>query len=75
MGGFIAIFSIFIAGSIPLTAIITAHQRSKLKLKIKMAEKEIELEKIRLVGYQQETEKMKLELEHSKQLLLESKIT
>lgn len=74
MGGFIALFSIFIVGTIPLTAIITAHQRSKLKLKIKMAEKEIELEKIRLEGYQQETEKMKLEIEYSKQLLLESKI-
>lgn len=56
---------------IALTAILTAHKRSSMKLQIKMLEKETELEQIRLQSYQSETEKMKLELENSKQLLLE----
>lgn len=59
--------------SIPLTAIITAHKRSQTKLQIKMLEKEVELEKMRLEMYDNETERMKIELEQSKQLLLQSK--
>lgn len=62
-----------IVSSIPLTAIITAHKRSQTKLQIKMLEKEVELEKMRLEMYDNETERMKIELEQSKQLLLESK--
>ncbi|MEK4629267.1 MAG: hypothetical protein ABS944_02445 [Solibacillus sp.] len=58
---------------IALTAILTAHKRSDLKLQIKMLEKEAELEQIRLESYKFETEKMKLELEQSKQLLLETR--
>ncbi|AWE06992.1 hypothetical protein DCE79_06070 [Lysinibacillus sp. 2017] len=58
---------------IALTAILTAHKRANLKLQIKMLEKEAELEQIRLDSYKIETEKMKLELEHSKQLLLETR--
>ncbi|WP_332649231.1 hypothetical protein [Lysinibacillus sp. 54212] len=58
--------------SIPLTAIVTAHKRSHTKLQIKMLEKEVELEKMRLEMYDNETERMKIELEQSKQLLLES---
>ena len=34
--------------------------------------KEIELEKIKLQAFEQETEKLRLELEHSKQLLIET---
>ena len=56
---------------IALTAILTAHKRSSLKLQIKMLEKETQLEQIRLQSYYSETEKMKLELEQSKQLLLD----
>ena len=56
---------------ISLTAILTAHKRSTLKLQIKMLEKETQLEQIRLQSYDSETEKMKLELEQSKQLLLD----
>lgn len=63
---------IFGSGAIiALTAILTAHKRSSLKLQIKMLEKEAELEQIRLQSYHSETEKMRLELEQSKQLLLE----
>jgi acyl-CoA hydrolase len=58
---------------IALTAILTTHKRSSMKLQIQMLEKEAALEQIRLEGYQLETEKMRLELEHSKQLLLETR--
>ncbi|MGN7476475.1 hypothetical protein ACTHOQ_01365 [Solibacillus silvestris] len=58
---------------ISLTAILTGHKRSSLKLQIKMLEKETELEQIRLQSYHSETEKMKLELEQSKQLLLDKR--
>ena len=58
---------------IGLTAILTAHKRSSMKLQIQMLEKEAQLESIRLQSYQLETEKMRLELENSKQLLLETR--
>lgn len=58
---------------IALTAILTAHKRSSMKLQIKMLEKEATLEQVRLESYKFETEKMRLELEHSKQLLLETR--
>lgn len=58
---------------VALTAIFTGHKRSTMKLQIKMLEKEAQLESIRLESYQHETEKMRLELEHSKQLLLETR--
>lgn len=58
---------------IALTAILTAHKRSSMKLQIKQLEVEAQLEQIRLESYQFETEKMRLELEHSKKLLLETR--
>ncbi|WP_225223891.1 MULTISPECIES: hypothetical protein [Solibacillus] len=72
MEDIIIICIIFGSGAlISLTAILTAHKRSTLKLQIKMLEKETQLEQIRLQSYDSETEKMKLELEQSKQLLLD----
>ena len=72
MEDIIIICIIFGSGAlISLTAILTAHKRSTLKLQIKMLEKETQLEQIRLQSYDLETEKMKLELEQSKQLLLD----
>ena len=58
---------------VALTAILTAHKRSSTKLQIKQLEAEARLEQIRLESYQLETEKMRLELENSKQLLLETR--
>ncbi len=58
---------------IALTAIFTNHKRSSIKLQIQMLEKESQLEQIRLDSYKVETEKMKLELEQSKQLLIETR--
>ncbi|MEO4053168.1 hypothetical protein [Solibacillus sp. CAU 1738] len=59
--------------SIPLVAIVTAHKRSAMKLQLQIIEKETELEKIKMENYGIETEKMRVELEHSKQALLEMK--
>ena len=58
--------------SIPLTAIVTAHRRGQAKLQVQMLEKEIELEKLRLEAFKVETDKMKLDLDQSKQLSLDS---
>jgi hypothetical protein len=73
MGYLIAIISIVIAGSIPITAIITAHMRSKERIKLQLMKQEMELELVRLKGYEQETEKLRLELQQEKTLLLEEK--
>jgi hypothetical protein len=73
MGYLIAIIAIVIGGSIPITAIITAHMRSKERIKLQLMKQEIELEMIRLKGYEQETEKLRLELQQEKTLLLEEK--
>ena len=43
-----------------------------MKLQLKLAEQEIKLEELRLQTITQETEKMRLELEQSKQVLIES---
>lgn len=73
MGYLIAIIAIVIGGSIPITAIVTAHMRSKERIKLQLMKQEIELEMIRLKGYEQETEKLRLELQQEKTLLLEEK--
>ena len=69
---FIVIGVMAIITSIPLTAIVTAHRRGQAKLQVQMLEKEVELEKIRLETFKVETDKMKLDLEQSKQLSLDS---
>ena len=69
---FIVIGVMAIITSIPLTAIVTAHRRGQAKLQVQMLEKEIELEKLRLETFKVETDKMKLDLEQSKQLSLDS---
>ena len=43
-----------------------------MKLQLKLAEQEMKLEELRLQTITQETEKMRLELEQSKQILIES---
>ena len=69
---FIVIGTMALITSIPLTAIIAAHRRGQSKLQVQMLEKEIELEKLRLETFKVETDKMKLDLEQSKQLSLDS---
>ncbi len=56
-----------------VTGILTDMISKNKKIDLKKLEKEIELEKIRLKSYEIETEKIRMELSYSKQLLLESK--
>lgn len=70
---FIGLISVVAVFSIPLTAIITSHMRKKDLIRLKYIDKEIQLEQLKLSNYERETEKLRLELEHSKQLLLEDK--
>jgi len=72
LGFVIAIVSIIVGGAIPLSAIFFSHKRSTMNLQLKLAEQEIKLEQLRLQTITQETEKMRLELEQSKQVLIES---
>ena len=72
LGFIIAIVSILIGGAIPLSAIFFSHKGSSMKLQLQLAEQEIKLEELRLQTITQETEKMRLELEQSKQVLIES---
>jgi len=58
---------------ISLVGILTDANTRKQKIKLKSIEKEVQLEKLRLETYTMETEKLRLELEQSKVLLLEEK--
>ncbi|ATP42389.1 hypothetical protein CSE16_06930 [Solibacillus sp. R5-41] len=49
--------------TVPITAIVTDHQRRLAKIKADMMRDEIELEKIRQKNFIIETEKMKIELD------------
>lgn len=60
-------------GIIAVTAIITEMITKNKKIELQRLEREIELEKIRFETFDKETEKMRLELEQSKQVLIESK--
>ena len=75
MSGAIGILTIIFGSGVvvALTAILAGHNRAKTKLQIKLLEKEVELERIRMETYKVETEKMKLDLEQSKQLLVDSR--
>ena len=61
-------------GIIAVTAIITEMITKNKKIELNRLEREIELEKIRLETFDKETEKMRIELEQSKQALLETKM-
>ena len=61
-------------GIIAVTAIITEMITKNKKIELKRLEREIELEKLRLDTFDKETEKMRIELEQSKQALLETKM-
>ena len=52
--------------SVPITAIITDHQRRIVKIKGEFMRDEIELEKLKQQNFIMETEKMKIELEQMK---------
>ncbi len=60
---------ILICASIPITAIITYHFSRQSKLKLEALKYEIELEKQRKESYVIESEKLRLEIEHTRQQL------
>lgn len=62
-----------VIGVIGVTAIITDMISTNKKTEVKRIQAEIKLEQLKLENYERETEKLRLELEHSKQLLLEHK--
>jgi len=62
-----------VIGVIAVTAIITDMISSNKKTEVKRIQAELKLEQLKLENYERETEKLRLELEHSKQLLLEHK--
>lgn len=52
--------------SVPITAIVTTHQRKMARIKQEAIEQEIELEKLKQQNYIAETEMLRLELEQKK---------
>lgn len=60
-------------GLIAIVAILADMVTKNKSIELKRLKQEIELEKLRLQTFDKETEKMRLELEQSKQLLIELK--
>ncbi|WP_188006607.1 Septum formation initiator [Sporosarcina sp. ANT_H38] len=61
-----AVLIVAIVMSVPITAIITDHNRRVVKIKGEFMRDEIELEKLKQQNFIMETEKMKIELEQMK---------
>lgn len=61
-----AVLIVGIVMTVPITAIITDHNRRIAKIKAESVRDEIELEKLKQQNFIIETEKMKLELEKMK---------
>lgn len=57
-------------GLISIVAIIADMMTKNKKIELKRLEREIKLEQLRLQAFDQETERMRVELEHSKQALI-----
>ena len=60
-------------GAIAVTAIVTDMISKNKKIDVKRIEAELKLEQQKFENYERENEKLRLELEQSKQLLLENK--
>lgn len=60
---------VLIASTIPITAIITTYLSKQSKLKLEVLKYEIDLEKIRKESYIIETEKLRLEIEYTREKL------
>jgi predicted thioesterase len=61
-----SVLIVAIVMSVPITAIITDHNRRVVKIKGEFMRDEIELEKLKQQNFIMETEKMKIELEQMK---------
>ncbi len=60
---------VLIGVAIPITAILTSYFSKQSKLKLEFLKQEIELEKVRNEGFVVETEKLRLEIEQTRQQL------
>lgn len=60
-------------GIIAVVGILTDTYLKNKKTELKRLDKEIKLEQLKLENYDKETEKLRLDLEHAKQLLLENR--
>ncbi|MDM5333333.1 hypothetical protein QUF56_08850 [Ureibacillus composti] len=60
---------VLIASTIPITAIITTYLSKQSKLKLEVLKYEIDLEKFRKESYIIETEKLRLEIEYTREKL------
>lgn len=60
---------------VAVVGILTDTYTKNKNIELKRLDKEIKLEKLRLETYDKETVKMQLELEQTKQLLLETQLT
>ncbi|WP_439848471.1 hypothetical protein [Solibacillus isronensis] len=60
---------------VAVVGILTDTYTKNKNIELKRLDKEIKLEKLRLETYDKETAKMQLELEQTKQLLLETQLT
>ena len=60
-------------GAIAVTAIVTDMISNNKKIDVKRIEAELKLEQQKFENYERENEKLRLQLEQSKQLLLEDK--
>ena len=58
---------------IAIVGILSDTYTKNKKIELKRIDKEIELERLRLENFDKETEKMKLELDYTKQHLIETK--
>lgn len=68
-GVIIALVSIVFGAAIPICGILTNYFSKQSKLKLEVLKQEIELEKIRKESYIIETEKLRLEIEQTRQQL------
>lgn len=67
----IPIVTLVLCAVIPIVAIMTSFINKQSRLKLEVLKQEIELEKIRKESYIYETEKLRLEIEQSRQQLLD----
>lgn len=67
---FLVLGIVAIGGIISIAGIVTDYRNKQSKLKIEALKHEIELEKIRKDNYLVETEKIRLEIEQTRQQLL-----
>ena len=67
----IPIITLVLCASVPIVAIVTNFYNKQSRLKLEVLKQEIELEKIKKEAFIYETEKLRLEIEQTRQQLLD----